>query len=89
VSERPSGSGRTIGSAALHVQETALASNCEILEDAGLALTSVFPKAHRDVIDNLTDEEMAVILEVAARLAKADQKEGLTGRPAFTTFYTF
>jgi hypothetical protein len=66
-----------------------LASNFEKLEDRGLILTSTLPKAHRDVLDDLSDEEMRVILDVADRLAEADQKEGLAERPAFTNYFTF
>ena len=66
-----------------------MASNFEKLEDAGLIFTSAVPKAHREVVEALSDEELTVILSVAARLVEADQDEGLVGRPAFTNFMTF
>lgn len=66
-----------------------MAGSFEKLEDAGLIVAGSVPQAHRDVLDDLSDEEVSVILDVAARLAEADQDEGLVGSPAFTRYFTF
>lgn len=86
--------GTTIGSArvafySLGRREAEVAGSFEKLEDAGLIVAGSVPQAHRDVLDDLSDEEVSVILDVAARLAEADQDEGLVGSPAFTRYFTF
>jgi hypothetical protein len=65
-----------------------MASNVKRLEAEGLVFDKALPVAHKDVLDKLTADELDVILDVAARLALADKKEGLVER-AFTCFMTF
>lgn len=66
-----------------------MASNFDKLHDAGFVLTTSVPQAHKDVLDGLSDDEVAVILEVQDRLTQADQDEGLSAQTGFTTFFTF
>jgi flagellar motor switch protein FliG len=65
-----------------------LTGNLEQLEDAGL-IVETLPKAHSEVVRNLSDEEVKVIVAVAARLRKADQDEGLGTKAAYTRFIHF
>lgn len=70
--------------------EDGLAGNLEKLEDAGLIFTRALPKAHREVLEGLSEEEVRVILSVADRLREADQDEGLAARPAWScSFMSF
>jgi hypothetical protein len=65
-----------------------LAGNLEKLEDAGL-IAKALPKAHSEVVEALSDEEMRVIVSVAARLRQADQDEGLVGEAPFACIIHF
>jgi hypothetical protein len=65
-----------------------LAGNLEKLEDARL-IAKALPKAHSEVVEALSDEEVRVIVSVAARLRKADQDEGLVREAAFAYFIHF
>ena len=54
-----------------------MAGNLERLQDAGLIFTKPLPKAHSKVVAALSEDEVDVIVRVAARLRKADEAEGL------------
>lgn len=56
--------------------EDGLAGNLEKLEEAGL-IVKALPDAHSKVVAALSEEEVEVIVSVAARLRRADQDEGL------------
>ena len=58
------------------------------LEDVKL-IVKALPKAHSEVVDALSDEEVRVIVSVGARLRQADQDEGLVGKAVCPYFIHF
>jgi hypothetical protein len=94
---RPSDPETAVGSAALPGNrrgirrrgEDGLAGNLDRLEDAGLILTTALPQAHREVLEDLSEEEVRVIVSVATRLRQADQDAGLVARAPFTYWISF
>jgi hypothetical protein len=65
-----------------------LASNYDRLKAEGLILDDC-PEEHRAVLNDLTEDEMKVILGVKARLAEADASLGAGAKPAFTNCIAF
>lgn len=65
-----------------------MTSNYETLKAAGLILGEC-PEAHQDVLNELSEDEMQVILGVKDRLAEADASIGAVARPHFTNCIAF
>jgi hypothetical protein len=65
-----------------------LSSNYERLKTEGLILNEC-PDPHKEVLNNLSEDEMQVILDVKARLDEADAAIGAERRPPFTNCVAF
>jgi hypothetical protein len=65
-----------------------LSSNYERLKTEGLILNEC-PDAHKEVLNNLSEDEMEVILNVKARLEEADAAVGAELPPRFTNCVAF
>jgi hypothetical protein len=65
-----------------------LSSNYERLKAEGLIFKDC-PDPHRQVLNDLTDDEMEVILSVKERLAEADASVGAHAVPPFTNCIGF
>ena len=62
--------------------------NYEKLDKAGLILTEL-PEPHRKVVDDLSDDEMKVLLDVGQRLTDADVEIDAERKPAFANCIAF
>jgi hypothetical protein len=69
-------------------REAVVASNYERLKTEGLILNEC-PDPHKEVLNNLSEEEMEVILKVKARLDEADAAVGWERPAPFTNCVAF
>jgi hypothetical protein len=69
-------------------REAVLSSNYQRLKEEGLIFKDC-PDPHQEVLNNLTDDEMEVILSVKARLDEADAAVEAYALPPFTNCIGF